>query len=47
MPQAQENTSASTSTLELTDFEQLLDKSFKPKTDEARGAVRSLSLIHI
>jgi type VI secretion system protein ImpC len=41
MPQAQEQTSASTSTLELSDFEQLLDKSFKPKTDEARGAVRS------
>jgi type VI secretion system protein ImpC len=40
MPQAQEQADAGTSTIELSEFEKLLDKSFKPK-EETRSAVRS------
>ncbi|HWB04362.1 MAG TPA: type VI secretion system contractile sheath large subunit [Verrucomicrobiales bacterium] len=41
MSKAQEESAASGSTLELSEFDRLLDKSFQPKTDEAKGAVRS------
>jgi len=41
MPQAQEHSAGAAETIELNEFDKLLDKSFKPKTDEAKGAVRS------
>ena len=41
MPQPQEQSAAAAGTLELSEFDMLLDKSFKPKTDDAKSAVRS------
>lgn len=40
MPETQQQTQAAVSTIELNDFESLLDREFRPKTEEAKSAVQ-------
>ena len=40
MPETQTSAQAAASTIELNDFESLLDREFKPKTEEAKSAVQ-------
>lgn len=40
MPETQQNMQAETSVLELNDFENLLEREFRPKTEEAKSAVQ-------